>query len=177
MTAAKKKPHPNRVPCGWIGLHKRPPRDGEPVAERRLTLGERAADLPDGVALGGAPLVPAANEAFAPEELDERIARYARRARRQLPLFRKGRRVRETVRAVCWGCGAPTPTNPGKPGSRLQAGKCPGWKVVPIPGMVGGNFVQTWCPECYAMPGFGCVEEPEPPLPGGELATRKAVSL
>lgn len=55
---------------------------------------------------------------------------------------------------ACWGCGKRTPA--AEKGGHKMACKVPGWVTIRRKRMT-----ETWCPECAAIPGFGCVEEVE----------------
>ena len=105
-----------------------------------------------------------AHEALSPNQLEARIEVYAELVRQGRPLFEDGPPAQDQdPRCRCWGCGTLTPQR--ESGTRMHADKAPGWVVGDVRGLKDFDTRSTWgiwCPECAAMPGFGCVEEEEP---------------
>jgi hypothetical protein len=114
--------------------------------------------------VGGPVLTPGSHtlhacQVLSPEELAARLDYYAERAAARLPLFEDGDPVPpEAIVFECWGCGLGTPYRlKGDRLYRMMPASCPGW--VTEQSTFRGQKKVVWCPDCAAMPGFGCVEE------------------
>lgn len=101
-------------------------------------------DGPDLPPIGGIALTPCPpvvpSSRLAPADLEERLARYAKRAARRLPLFGPGRAAKPEPAVCCMGCGAVPPKR-----SHLHRF---GWvhRVVRHDDSV--RLAETYCPEC-----------------------------
>lgn len=135
---------------GWTG-------EAVPSEEPIRPLKSLAKDEPRNVDVHSTRTTPAASEVFSPNELEARLEAYAEILAQGESLFEDGSEPDETVRNACWGCGETPPLR--EDGTQPMATKMPGWVVME---RAGNYLVEIWCPECAAMPGFGCVEEPEP---------------
>lgn len=93
-----------------------------------------------GVLLGNVPLAPAAHQAFTPRELAARLRRYEKRAAKRLPLFRRGRAVKESSKyPQCWAC--------GRHSESTWPAKSDGWSTREC--RVGAtNAVECYCVTC-----------------------------
>ena len=78
----------------------------------------------------------------------ERLARYAERAERRLPLFEDGPPVPDDGPTECWGCGV-------KPGRATWLEKI-GWASRPATAasIFDGTKKETYCPDCFAEWGW-----------------------
>jgi hypothetical protein len=101
-----------------------------------------------GVLLGAAPLVPAASAALSAGELAARLARYAGRAARRLPLFGPGRAAVPEPAVCCFGCGR-------VPSRKSHVSRCPGWVVRSYP-VNGAPQTEVYCGRCAVAVTAGC---------------------
>lgn len=145
----------NRVPCDWIGLKKR---EGALAAPIRFSV--NFIEEPDAVGFSRSRAVMPAHMALSPNQLEARIEVYAELVKQGRPLFEDGPPEQdEDPRFRCWGCGTASPLREN--GTQTMPCKAEGWIVRKIAGVQGSILRETWCPECAAMGGFGCVEEEE----------------
>lgn len=107
---------------------------------------------------------PPACVALSPAALEARLQVYEMLAEQRLPLFEEGDEPQcDGIKYQCWGCGCLPPLREHG-GHRMQPEKVPGWVRVQsiADGVRKVHIEETWCPQCAAVGGFGCVEEPEP---------------
>lgn len=126
-----------------------------PVAERF-----KNEELPPGVILEVSKLVPAAHEAFTPEELEARIAAYRARAKDHLPLPLFGEPQPDVpdfvadshLQLVCWACGVVAP----REGSACLVNPARGTDTKRrfVSRKLSANLTETYCPECFEVWGW-----------------------
>lgn len=133
----------------------RPDHPGRGLMTNRV-LGTRITHVPqfdaaDEVQVARTPLAPRACDAFPPDELEARLALYADRAARGVPVC-TGEPAPPAPRvetAQCWGCGRAAPA-----GNQVNAA---GWYSRPAFGP-RCRTVEVHCPQCFGE--WGWIDHP-----------------